>query len=111
MKLTFFLLKKRGGGFFSWCAAAHFCFSFTSRVLWFLCPPVGVEVINLIIEDDKHYKELEGQLNWHLLENSDQIRTTTYYDSVDKQHIIENNIKEELLHDLYSRDCIYANRY
>ncbi|KAM0031203.1 hypothetical protein Hdeb2414_s0017g00506031 [Helianthus debilis subsp. tardiflorus] len=74
-------------------------------------PPVGLEVIKPVIEDGQRYDELEGRLNRHLLENSDQISTTAYHDLVDKQHIIEKSIEEELLHDEYSRDRIYTNRY
>jgi hypothetical protein len=74
-------------------------------------PPVGLEVIKPVIEDGQRYGELEDRLNRHFFGNSDQINTTAYDDLVEKQLLIEKKIEKELLHDEYSRERIYANRY
>jgi hypothetical protein len=74
-------------------------------------PPEGLEVIKPLMEDEQRYGELEDRLNRHFFGNSEKINRMTYDDLVEKQLLIEKKIEIELLHDEYSRDRIYANRY
>ncbi|KAL8226051.1 hypothetical protein R6Q57_018608 [Mikania cordata] len=74
-------------------------------------PPEGLEVIKPLMEDEQRYDELEDRLNRHFFGNSEKINGIAYDDLVEKQLLIEKKIEKELLHDEYSRDRIYANRY
>ncbi|KAC9268293.1 hypothetical protein E3N88_46059 [Mikania micrantha] len=74
-------------------------------------PPEGLEVIKPLMEDEQRYGELEDRLNRHFFGNSEKINGIAYDDLLEKQLLIEKKIEKELLHDEYSRDRIYANRY
>ena len=74
-------------------------------------PPEGLEVIKPLMEDEQRYGELEDRLNRHFFGNSEKIGGIAYDDLVEKQLLIEKKIEIELLHDEYSRNRIYANRY
>ncbi|KAI3668685.1 hypothetical protein L1987_88297 [Smallanthus sonchifolius] len=74
-------------------------------------PPEGLEVIKPLMEDEQRYGELEDRLNRHFFGKAEKINRITYDDLVEKQLLIEKKIEKELLHEEYSRDRIYANRY
>nr|YP_010352563.1 hypothetical protein MFQ53_mgp63 [Bidens parviflora]UIR98918.1 hypothetical protein [Bidens parviflora] len=74
-------------------------------------PPVGLELIKPVIEDGQRYDELEDRLKRHFVGGSETSNRMAFDDMVEKQHIIEKSVEEELLIGDFRRDRIFEKRY